>query len=325
MISGMASYGLTIPLGGVPLTDHQAVYREAAALGYKELWSAEVSGTDAFTPLALGAVWQPEMNLGTAIVPAFTRGPALVAMQAATIANLAPGRFTLGIGASSNVIVQQWNAIDFDLPFKKTRDVVRFVKDAMTGEKVSKEYDTFRIDGFKLANPPETPPKILVAALREQMLRMAGREADGAIINWLSAGDASRVVPEVGAGKTVVARIFVAPSEDVKTVRSMARYAIAAYLNVPVYAEFHKWLGRGNQLSGMWEAWAAGDRKAALSEIPDEVVDDLVVHGSPAECREKIEAFFAAGVDIAAVAIMPFGISELDGMRALAPSRGSSI
>ena len=55
---------------------------------------------------------------------------------------------------------------------------------------------------------------------------------------------------------------------------------ITAYLNVEAYAEFHRWLGRGPALQPMWDAWAAGDRKAALAAIPDEVVDDLVVHGS---------------------------------------------
>ena len=69
-----------------------------------------------------------------------------------------------------------------------------------------------------------------------------------------------------------------------------AKFAIAAYLNVPVYAEFHGWLGRGDVLQGMWDAWAAGDRKAALAAIPDEVVDELVVHGSPATCRARIQA-----------------------------------
>ena len=85
-----------------------------------------------------------------------------------------------------------------------------------------------------------------------------------------------------GEEREVVARIFVCPSENAEVVRAGARYAIAAYMNVPVYAAFQEWLGRGEQLTGMWAAWKAGDRKAALEAIPDEVVDDLVVHGSPA-------------------------------------------
>jgi alkanesulfonate monooxygenase SsuD/methylene tetrahydromethanopterin reductase-like flavin-dependent oxidoreductase (luciferase family) len=75
---------------------------------------------------------------------------------------------------------------------------------------------------------------------------------------------------------------------------------------VPVYAEFHRWLGRGDALAGMWDAWKAGDRKAALAAIPDSVVDDLVVHGSPAECRAKIDRYFANGVNTSSLAILAF-------------------
>jgi alkanesulfonate monooxygenase SsuD/methylene tetrahydromethanopterin reductase-like flavin-dependent oxidoreductase (luciferase family) len=142
------------------------------------------------------------------------------------------------------------------------------------------------------------------------MLRLAGREADGAIINWLSATDVSTVVPVVrdaagGEEREIVARIFCCPSENADIVRGAAKFAIAAYLNVPVYAAFHQWLGRGDQLQGMWDAWAAGDRKAALAAIPDQVVDDLVVHGSPAQCRAQIQRYFDNGVTTSSLAILP--------------------
>jgi hypothetical protein len=97
-------------------------------------------------------------------------------------------------------------------------------------------------------------------------------------------------VKDAGADKEIVARIFVAPNPDKAQVRAMAKFAIAAYLNVPVYAAFHEWLGRGPKLAGMWDAWKKGDRKAAIAAIPDEVVDELIVHGTPAECRAHISA-----------------------------------
>lgn len=317
----MSRYGLTIPLTSLPLTGQRSLIAELEGLGYQELWSSEVDGYDAFTPLVLGSQWAPSMSLGTAIVPAYTRGPAVIAMQSAALASIVPGAFTLGVGSSSNVIVSRWNSIAFDQPFHKTRDLVRFLQLAFSGEKVTQEFDTFAIEGFRLSVVPKTRPEILVAALREGMLKMAGMESDGAVINWLSPTDARRVIPIVGPGKKIVARIFVCPSTDTRVVRAAAKRAIAAYLNVPVYAEFHRWLGRGSELEGMWEAWGAGDRKAALAEIPDSVVDDLVVHGSGEECRRKIDEYFDAGVDVAAIAIMPFGIGEIEAIRELAPRR----
>lgn len=318
--------GMTVPLPG-PLHSHREKLGELADLGYSDIWSAESDGADAFTPLALAAAWEPRLRLGTAIVPAYTRSPACMAQSVASLADAAPGRFAIGIGSSSNVIVERWNGVPFVEPYKKVRDVVRFLNDALSGEKIVKTYDTFDINGFKLGVRPEQKPQILVAALREGMLRLAGREADGAIINWLSPTDVSKVADVVrdaagGADREIVARIFVCPSENTDVVRASARFAIAAYLNVPVYAAFHEWLGRGEQLQGMWDAWKAGDRKAALAAIPDEVVDDLVVHGSPAHCREVIDQYFANGVTTSSLAILGLDpeLKFWEAVRDLSPS-----
>lgn len=318
--------GMTVPLPG-PLHSHKDKLSELADMGYTDIWSAEADGTDAFTPLALAAAWEPRLRLGTAIVPAYTRSPALFAQSVASLADAAPGRFAIGIGSSSNVIVERWNGIPFEEPYKKVRDVVRFLNDALGGEKVTKEYDTFKVDGFRLGIKPEVKPQILVAALREGMLRLAAREADGTIINWLSPEDVTRVAEVVhgaaeGTPKEIVARIFVCPSTNTEAVRSMARFAIAAYLNVPVYADFHAWLGRGDLLKGMWDNWKAGDRKAALAAIPDEVVDALIIHGSPEYCRDRIRQYFDNGVTTSTLAIMPFDpeLKHWDAVRSLSPS-----
>jgi probable F420-dependent oxidoreductase len=297
-------YGITVPFEGVPLHAHKEWYEEIEALGYTDLWSAESGGADAFTPLALAAAWAPSLRLGTAIVPAYTRGAATLASTVASMVQAAPGRFALGIGTSSNVIVENWNGVPFEEPYKRVRDTIRFLRAALAGEKVTEDYDTFSVKGFRLGLRIDEMPPILVAALRPGMLRLAGREGDGAIINWLSPDDVKKVVPHVGDDKEIVARIFVLPSEDRDFVRFVGARAIAAYLNVPVYAAFHEWLGRGPVLQPMWDAWKAGDREAATNAIPDEVIDDLIVHGSPAEIREKLARYAENGVTTPAPAII---------------------
>jgi probable F420-dependent oxidoreductase len=318
--------GMTVPLPG-PLHSHRDRLVELADLGYTDIWSAEADGADAFTPLALAAAWEPRLRLGTAIVPAYTRAPACFAQCVASLADAAPGRFAIGIGSSSNVIVERWNGVPFVEPYKKVRDVVRFLRDALGGEKVAQRYDTFEVQGFRLGIRLEQPPPILIAALREGMLKLAGREADGVIINWLAADDVPQVVGVVqgaagGAEREVVARIFCCPSENTEAVRAGAKFAIAAYLNVPVYAEFHRWLGRGDTLQPMWDAWQAGDRKAALEAIPDSLVDELIVHGSPEHCRRRIQAYFDNGVTTSSLAIMPLDreLDHWDAVRSLSPS-----
>ncbi len=320
----MQRYGMTIPFDGVPLHEQRDWVVELADLGYTDVWSSEANGADAFTPLALASVWAPSLRLGTAIVPAFTRGPGCLAQSVGSLAQAAPGRFALGVGTSSNVIVEGWNSIPFEQPYLRTRDVVRFLRQALTGDKVTGQYETFSVRGFKLGVVPPEPVPILVAALREGMLRLAGREGDGAIVNWLSADDVTTVAPIVhkaggGAPREVVARIFVAPTDDADTVRGMGRFAIAAYLNVPVYAAFHEWLGRGDELADMWRLWKEGDRKGALAAIPDAVVDQLIVWGLPEACREHIQRYVDAGVTTPALALLPFGYDQRQAIRDLAP------
>ena len=312
-------YGMTIPFDGIPLAEHRQWFQDLVDLGYTDVWTAEADGTDGFTPLALAAAWAPRLRLGTAIIPAFTRGPGLLAQSAAALAEAAPGRFALGVGTSSDVIVERWNGIPFEQPYKRTRDVVRFLRRAFTGEKVDADFETFRVKGFRLGRPPAVAPPILIAALRPGMLRLAGREGDGAIINWLGADDVRKVVAEVGPGKEIVARIFVFPSDDVDAVRAAGRRMVAAYLNVPVYAAFHEWLGRGPLLEGMWSEWRAGDRRAALAAIPDEVVDALVVHGTPSEVKAHVQRYVDNGVTTLALAIVGHGGNLRQVVRDLAP------
>jgi probable F420-dependent oxidoreductase len=322
----MARFGMTIPLAGVPLHAQREWIQELESLGYTDLWTSEADGADGFTPLALASVWAPSMRLGCAIFPAYTRGPALLAQSVGALCQAAPGRFVMGIGSSSNVIVQNWNGIPFEKPYQRTRDVAKFLRTALTGEKVNEEYETFTIKNFRLGLKIEEQPKILIAALRQGMLKLAGRIGDGAIINWLSADDVKTVVPYVkesvkqaGDDKEIVARIFVCPNPDPEVVRGAARMMVNAYLNVPVYAAFHEWLGRTPQLAGMWDKWKAGDRKGALAAIPDEVVDELVVHGPPEKCREHIQRYCDNGVDTPALMVLPFGVDPRQAARDLAP------
>ena len=312
-------YGITFPFDGFSLVEQRDIVHEISALGYTDLWSAESGGYDAFIPLAVAAQWAPALRLGTAIVPAYTRGAHTLASTVASMCQAAPGRFALGIGTSSDVIVERWKGMQFDKPYQRVRDTVRFLRAALAGEKVTQDYETFAVNGFRLGiSVPEQPP-ILVAALREGMLRLAGREGDGAIINWLSADDVKTVTPHVGSNKEIVARIFVFPTDDAGLVYAVGKRAIASYLTVPVYAKFHEWLGRGDELADLWRLWKDGDRKAAAESIPNHVVDQLLVWGRPEQCREHIQRYIDNGVTTPAPALFTGPDQLREVIRALKP------
>ncbi|MDR2983542.1 MAG: LLM class F420-dependent oxidoreductase [Nocardiopsaceae bacterium] len=313
-------WGITLPLQGHSLPEQREIIAELPDLGYTDAWSSELSGIDAFTPLILASQWTDQIRFGTAIAAIYTRGPALLAMTAATMADLAPGRFVMGIGTSTPVVVEQWNSIPFDAPYRRSRDTLRFLKAALTGEKITEQYETFAVNGFRLERPPSVAPDLALAALRPQMIKLAADEAGAAITNWLSPADVPKVRSAAGADCELIARIFVLPTTDTDLARTIGRRLVTGYLTVPAYAAFHDWLGRGELLTPMQEKWAAGDRRGASAAIPDEVIDDLVIHGDLETCRERVDAYRAAGLDTPVIAIVsPPGMDVAEAVRGLAP------
>jgi probable F420-dependent oxidoreductase len=302
------------------LPDQRGLIEELPGLGYTDAWSSEVNGADAFTPLALASQWTDGLRFGTAIAGIFNRGPALLAMNGALLADLAPGRFVLGIGVSSPAIVTGWNGVPLEHPYQRARDTLRFLRSSLAGEKIDEHYESFLISGFKLDPPPGQPPALALAALRPGMIRLAATTADGAITNWLAPSDVAKVREVAGPGCELIARIFVCPVQDAGLARAIGKRMIAAYFTVPAYAAFQEWLGRGEVLAPMQQAWAAGDRKGALAAIPDELVDELVVHGHPEACRERVASYREAGLTTPVIAVVAApGVDETAAIRALAP------
>jgi len=224
---------------------------------------------------------------------------------------------TIGVGASSPTVVEQWNGYSFVRPLQRTRDIVRFLRASLEGETITEDYGTFSIRGFRLASPPATPPRLLVAALRPRMLQVAREEAAGAIVNWCTAGDIPRIARELGPERDILVRLFVCPSEDADAVRTRARRQITAYLTVPAYAAFQRWCGRGEQLEPVWRAWEVGDRRGALAAVPDDLVDDLVVHGSPRECADQLARFARNGATALALSVLDGVVAPEQAVREL--------
>ncbi len=329
-------WALSLPFEGFTLGEHPAIVREAEALGYSDAWSLEVDGIDCFSPLAVAAL-HSNLRLGTAIANVYTRGPATLAETVAGMAELAPGRFNLGIGSGSQPIVEMWNSGSFSKPATRVREMVGFLRSALAGERVVFQGETFSVNGFRLSRPVERAVPIHVGALRAGMLRTAGEVGDGAIVNWLSAEDVRKSVAVVrGAAEQagrdpnsveVSGRLMVCVDDMSDGADLGARRHINSYLNVPVYRAFHEWLGRGAVLAPMWDAWAAGDRRGAVAAIPAKVVDDLILRGTAAERRAHITRYMDAGVDTAFLHLLSFEADEekrrsnlLKGMRELAPS-----
>jgi probable F420-dependent oxidoreductase len=306
-------WGLTLPLPNLPLRQHAELVRGAEAAGYTDLWSGETQGPDGFTPLALGAAWTERVRLGTGVVGVFTRGPALLAQQAAALSDASNGRFVLGIGASSDRIVEGWNQMPFAKPLTKVSQTLEFLRAAFSGERTS--------TGFKLERAPAEPVPIVLAALRGRMLRLAVEKADGAFTNFLPLAALPKVTDQLdGAPRDfeLLCRFFCLPGER-QQVEPLARFMFASYVTVPVYEAFFRWLGYGDRIDEMVAAWKAKDREAAVAAAPWELIEDTFIFGTPEEMRERLDAFVAGGITLPVVTPIttPDKLGELT--EALAP------
>jgi probable F420-dependent oxidoreductase len=281
-------WGLTLPFAGVPLAGHADLFRRAEAAGYDDLWTGETNGPDGFTPLALAAAHTERVRLGTGIVNPFTRGPAVLAQHAAALADASRGRFVLGLGSSSNVIVERWNQVRFEKPLTRMREAIEVLRPVLVGERGP--------GGFRLEQPPAHEIPIVVAALRGRMLALAGELGDGAFTNFLPLSGVGQVVEAFGApGKELVCRFFCVPQPEAEGMAT-AKFMFAAYGTVPVYAAFFRWLGWGEQLAPTLEAWQAGDRKRALELVPEDLVREIFVFGGPEAIRERLARFASGGI-----------------------------
>ena len=264
----------------------------------------EVAGPEVFATLGAMAARTERIRLGSGIVAAYTRSPALTAMGFATLASLAPGRVIAGIGASSPIVVGRWHGGDFEQPLATVREFIGLLRAALAGEKLNHDGPRFRSKGFRLDLPGVEVP-IWLGAINPRMLAVAGEIADAVFMTWCPPSEVAPKQEIVNAAATEVGRN---PS-DVATVLSFWAYAgpdpeqalermrrqVLAYSMVPTHQP--AFVGTFNNLPEVAEAWQKGDRAKALSLVPDEAVMAQCALG-PDMLAERIAAYRDAGVDL---------------------------
>ena len=307
-------YALSLPLP--PDVPHCLdVAERAAKLGYESAWLADGSGVaDPFVIAAALAARVPSMRVGVGVAPAYTRTPAAFAAMAGALGQLMPGRFILGLGSSSETIVDRWNGVPFEKPLARVRETVTLVRHMLSGERSSFKGKTVRSEGFRLMAVPPEPVPIYVGALKPKMLRVAGEVGDGAIVNLFPAEAMPRMREAIaeGAAKAgkdgsnveVVCRFQTCVTDRPEKIRALMRRGMAGYFTTSVYNAFAEWCGFEREAREMREAWAKRDREATEKAFTDEMIDAITLIGDEKHCRDRIERFVANGVTT--VCIHPF-------------------
>ena len=294
--------------------------RAEAEWGYPAIWMAETAGPDSFSLAGAMAVSTSTIEIGTAIVAVYNRTPAVLAMSAATLAQLSNNRFILGLGSSSHAIMGEWNGVDFRAPLGHVRESVAIVRQALSGEKTDFAGKHFHSHGLRIGARATQPVRVYLAALREQMCELAGEIGEGLIINFQPASAMPQILAAYrrGAAKAgrdgskdeVVCRFQVCVTDDRAKARALVRMAFGGYLAAPVYNAFLDWCGFPEEAKAIAEAFARRDRAAVATAITDEIVDRIAIIGTADECREQIAGFVAAGVTTPVLAPLATNAAE---------------
>lgn len=301
--------GIHIPQSSRTVVRYGQLAARAEADGYDRIWIGEIDDVDAVTAAVLAATSTTTARIGV-FVNVFTRAPSTLAMTAASLAHLAPGRVQIVLGVGSPLFAERWNGIPYTRLGDRLRDTLRFLRTALAGERIREPFPTIPGRGFALGSAPEVPPELLVAATGPRALALAATEADGVALNWVGVGDLERVEPLPADRGRVTLVVPVCPTTDPAEADRTMRPIVTTYLTAPGYASQQRRLGRAEALAPLWAAAEAGDRDAARAALPASVIADLVVTGTPAECRSRLEEIEReTGTSVVTVVFPPAGRS----------------
>jgi len=296
---------------GLPLA--LDVARDAEALGYESFWVAEANGPEAFTSLGAVAASTQSMGLGTGVLALQLRTPPLLAMAAATLQNLVPDRDVLiGIGISSPVVAGRWHGTPYESrrPLAQVREFVTLVRECLSGEKVDFAGDFYRVKGFRLGvkTRSDRTPKIVVGALNEGMLRLAGEIADGVLLNYLPHSHVKWSVERVreGGDATIYCYAHVGVGDPERSIDN-ARFDVFSYATVDSYARSFERAGFADDVAAVRERHAAGDRAGAVGSVSVEFAQEIDFVGTEGEVRDRVRAYADAGVEVPIVFPLPWG------------------
>ncbi len=310
----------------------------ATELGFGSIWTAETVGPEAFATLAAFGASAPGVGLGTGVLALQLRTPQLVAMGGATLQALHPDQdILLGVGISSPVVTQQWHGAPYgDRPVARVREYTALLRACLEGEAVSFAGEFFSASKFRLGvRLGDRKPKIVLAALNEHMLRLAGEVADGVLLNYLPASHVPWAIEQVRVGEartgnrcTIYAYVHVGVCERTDKTLEYARRDLFSYAVVDGYAKNFTKAGFGDDIETLRERHAARDREGALVAISETMVDAIDIIGDADHVRRAVQAYVDAGVDVPVIMPLPWGEDRLavihDTMAAVAPARGTS-
>ena len=308
--------GLTIGTGGnTPRIDMDLIL-EAERLGYDAVWSGEAYGTDAVTPITWVLARTTKIKAGTGIMQMSARTPTCVAMTALTLQGLSGNRFLCGIGPSGPQVIEGWHGQPYGKPLTRTREYISIIRKVVAREQpLTHQGEHYQIPyagpgasglGKPLKSIVHGQPgmKFYTASIMPAGLRLAGEIADGNIPIFMSPEGADAIVKPTLEGmakgaKSDLSAFDIAPHVkvrvgDLDACRDAIRPELALYIGgmgargKNFYTDYAIRLGFEAAALKIQDLYLAGDKKAAAAEVPDALIDQISLIGSPDRIKGRL-------------------------------------
>ena len=303
----MARIGLALA-GGLTPTDIVDCVKRAEDKNYNSAWFAEGHGGDQFSVLTACAVATNTILLGTSISSIYVRSVPTIAMAAACVDHYSSSRFILGLGSSHKVQVEPEHGIAYGKPVQRMRETVKVIRSLLRDGQVSYKGEVVNIEKFDLwFEPTRREIPIYVSAVFPQMLETCGEIADGTILVWSTPEAGARTLESLANGAARNGRnvdeidvVSLLPM-SVATARDHAlnriRPLVAFYCGFfPRYNRSIAEQGFPLEAQAIRDAWQRGDQETAIAKVPDRLIQMVSVTGTPAECRDRVQEYRAAGI-----------------------------
>ncbi|GIX46662.1 MAG: luciferase-like protein [Candidatus Tectimicrobiota bacterium] len=285
--------------------------------GYDSVWLPESMGREAITELTVLALSSRRIRVGTGIVPVFARLPTVAAAAIATAAQVAPGRVILGLGIGHQHALESGHGVAFSRPLQHVREFTAIARRVLCEGEVTFAGEIYRIARYRLDVLPPQPVPIFVAALRPQMLRLAGAIADGVLLNWVPLAYLPQAVQHIREGAAAAGRspaeiqvagyLRTCVTDTPEAVEQATRVQLARYGSMVYYQRYFASIGFADEAAAMAQAWQRGDADAAARAVTRSMIQALTVYGPAEACRERLQAYREAGLQLPVIAPFPVG------------------
>ena len=275
------------------------------------IWIPETWGMEVSSMLSMVSQIARKPKIGSSIINIYSRSPTLIAMAATTLDTLSNGRFILGLGTSSEPIVQEWHGLKLEKPLQRMREYVEIIRLALSGKKVDYNGKLFQLKNFTLLiKPPRNKIPIYLAAVNQKMVDLTWEIADGVIFYLHPISELQNTIQKMQSKKKidVASQLITCMSNDEEKAIERAKKTLAFYIAVgKIYREFLAKNGFKNETENIYEEFKKSGLTTNYKLVSDAMLDALVICGTPEDCRKKLERFVKAGIALPIIQFNPIG------------------